>query len=98
MDASDRATDEPVQEPGRELAARSADLDDDLAPGDRTRRRRLAAARSGVARRGARAAGRGARWGATRLVEEVLAIGPRLPVRDLATLRAQYPGRSPEEL
>jgi hypothetical protein len=58
------------------------------------------AARAGAraAGRGARAAGRGARWGAKRLVDEVLTRAPRLPVRDQATLRAQYPGRSPEEL
>lgn len=51
-----------------------------------------------AAGRGAQAAARGARWGAARLVDQVLAIAPRLPVRDRATLRAQFPGRSPDEL
>jgi len=48
--------------------------------------------------RGARATGRGARWSAAKLADQVLATAPRLPVRDQATLRAQYPGRTPEEL
>jgi hypothetical protein len=59
---------------------------------------RAAGAGARAARRGARAAGRGARSGVQRLVDEVLTRAPRLPVRDLATLRAQYPDRSPEEL
>jgi hypothetical protein len=59
---------------------------------------RAAGAGARAAGRGARAAGRGARWGGQRLVDEVLTRAPRLPVRDLATLRAQYPDRSPEEL
>ena len=36
----------------------------------------------------------GTRW----LASQVLALAPRLPVRDQATLRAQFPGRSPDEL
>ena len=36
----------------------------------------------------------GGRW----LTSEVLAMAPRLPVRDYQKLRAQFPGRSPEEL
>ncbi len=59
---------------------------------------RAAGAGARAAGRGARAAGRGARWGVQRLVDEVLTRAPRLPVRDQATLRAQYPDRSPEEL
>jgi hypothetical protein len=59
---------------------------------------RVAGRGARIAKRGAQAAGRGARSGAGRLVEQVLAIGPRLPVRDQATLRAQLPGLSPEEL
>jgi hypothetical protein len=59
---------------------------------------RAAGASARAAGRGARAAGRGARWGVQRLVDEVLTRAPRLPVRDLATLRAQYPDCSPEGL
>jgi hypothetical protein len=76
-------------------------------PGDRasglaTRASGLGARTAGrsarAATRGAQAVGRGARWTAARLVSEVLARVPRLPVRDQATLRAQFPGLSPEEL
>jgi hypothetical protein len=59
---------------------------------------RVAGQGSRVAGRGAQIAGRGVRWGASRLVDQVLTIAPRLPVRDRATLRAQFPGRSPDEL
>ena len=41
-----------------------------------------------------RGAGRGSRW----LAGQVLAMAPRLPIRDQATLRAQFDGLSPEEL
>jgi len=143
MEASERPSGEPAQEPahepGKDLAARAASLNGDLAGEDRTRLRRLGAplarvtrrgrraelgtrasglgtrasglgtrasglgartARRGAkaAQRGARAAGAGARWGARRLVDEVLTRAPRLPVRDQATLRAQFPSLSPEEL
>jgi len=36
----------------------------------------------------------GGRW----LSGQVLAMAPRLPVRDLAVLREQFPGRTPDEL
>jgi hypothetical protein len=51
--------------------------------------------RSGQAGRasGARV-GSGGRW----LTAQVLAMAPRLPVRSQATLRAQFPGLTPEEL
>jgi hypothetical protein len=48
--------------------------------------------------RGARATRHGARLGARWLADQVLAMAPRLPVRDQATLRKQFPGHSPEEL
>jgi hypothetical protein len=64
---------------------------------------------AGIARRGAgtawRGAGRGAgsaRRGATSLLNwltaQVVAMGPRLKIRDQATLRAQFPGRTDEEI
>ena len=60
--------------------------------------RRLGAAIGETARRGARVTGRrfsaGGRW----LSDQVLAMAPRLPVRNLTTLRAQFPGRSPDEV
>ncbi len=67
--------------------------------------RRGAALTAGGARRGAaitvsgaRATGRGARGCAAKLADQVIATAPRLPVRDQAKLRAQYPGRTPDEL
>jgi len=45
-----------------------------------------------------RLAGHGVSAGSRWLASEVLALAPRLPVRDQATLRAQFPGKSPDEL
>ena len=58
------------------------------------------AARRGahVTGRGVSAGGRGVSAGGRWLSGQVLAMAPRLPVRDLATLRAQFPGRGPDEL
>jgi hypothetical protein len=60
--------------------------------------RQLTATLRGAARRGAHVTGRGVSAGGRWLSAQVLAMAPRLPVRDLATLRAQFPGRSPDEL
>ena len=51
-----------------------------------------------VVGRGTRLARRGVQRGGRWLAGEVLALAPRLPVRDQATLRAQFPGKSPDEL
>jgi hypothetical protein len=63
-----------------------------------SRRRKLTEAVTRLARR----SGRATRYGvlsATRwLTAQVLAMAPRLPVRDQQTLRAQFPELSPEEL
>lgn len=48
--------------------------------------------------RGVRATGYGARWSGRWLAGQVLAMAPRLPIRDQATLRAQFAGLSPEDL
>ena len=53
---------------------------------------------TGIAGRGTRLAGRSVYAGTRWLASQVLALAPRLPVRDQATLRAQFPGRSPDEL
>ncbi|MEU4209138.1 hypothetical protein AB0F13_03870 [Streptomyces sp. NPDC026206] len=42
--------------------------------------------------------GRGARAGLTAVADRIIANAPRIPVRDLATLRIQFPGLGPEEL
>jgi len=41
-----------------------------------------------------RSAGRGLRW----LAHEVIVLAPRLPVRDQEKLRAQFPGKSPDDV
>ena len=60
--------------------------------------RRLRTALADAARRGAQVTGRGVSVGGRWLSAQVLAMAPRLPVRDRATLRAQFPGLSPDEL
>jgi hypothetical protein len=99
---------------GEDVVARqAAEVAVELSEADRPRdRRRLAGALNGMARSAARAAGRGAGLarvgtgaagrGAASLVSwlatQVVAMGPRLRVRDQATLRAQFPGCSDEEI
>ncbi|GGS92421.1 hypothetical protein [Streptomyces cinerochromogenes] len=47
---------------------------------------------------GARRGGSRARAGLGYLADRIIEIAPRIPVRDLATLRRQFPGLGPEEL
>jgi hypothetical protein len=63
-----------------------------------SRRRRFSAQISRLARRSGRAGWQGARSSSRWLTAEVLAMAPRLPVRDQQRLRAQFPGLDPEEL
>ncbi|MEU6665247.1 hypothetical protein [Streptomyces sp. NPDC046727] len=51
-----------------------------------------------LAREGARRGGSRARAGLAYLADRIIEIAPRIPVRDLATLRGQFPGLGPEEL
>jgi hypothetical protein len=67
-------------------------------PGKAGSVRRLGSAVSEVARRGVHVTGRGVSSGGRWLSSQVLAMAPRLPVRDLATLRTQYPNRTPDEI
>ena len=53
---------------------------------------------AGNARRGVGSAGRGATSGLNWLTGQVVAMGPRLRIRDQATLRAHFPGRSDDEI
>jgi hypothetical protein len=50
------------------------------------------------AREGARKGGSRARAGLAYLTDRIIENAPRVPVRDLATLRRQFPGLGPEEL
>ncbi|MEU3983083.1 hypothetical protein AB0F77_23860 [Streptomyces sp. NPDC026672] len=71
-------------------------------------RRRVAAVRDkarDLAREGARLGGEGVRKGGDRaraalghLADRIIDIAPRVPVRDLATLRRQFPGLGPEQI
>ena len=53
---------------------------------------------AGNARRGVGSAGRGVASGMNWLTGQVVAMGPRLRIRDQATLRAHFPGRSDDEI
>jgi hypothetical protein len=64
-------------------------------------RRRTAVVRDGLKqglRAGARKGGSRARAGIAHLADRLIEMAPRIPVRDLATLRAQFPGLGPEEI
>jgi hypothetical protein len=56
---------------------------------DRTREKALQGVRTG---------GSHARAGLGRLTDRIIDMAPRVPVRDLAALRAQFPGTGPEQL
>ncbi|MFH8349896.1 hypothetical protein [Streptomyces sp. NPDC018045] len=64
------------------------------APKERGRAASLAAAVG----RGTRKGRAGARKGLAAAAERIIDNAPRIPVRDLATLRRQFPGLTPEEL
>jgi hypothetical protein len=51
-----------------------------------------------VVREGARRGGDRARAGLSYLADRIIDLAPRVPVRDLATLRRQFPGLGPEQL
>jgi hypothetical protein len=74
-----------------EVAELVGKISDDPNP---SRRRRMSRSLTRLARRSGHATSYGGRW----LTSEVLAMAPRLPVRDFATLRAQFPDLGPEEL
>ncbi|MEC4016628.1 hypothetical protein [Streptomyces sp. H27-D2] len=48
--------------------------------------------------RGARKGGAGARAGLGAVADRIMENAPRIPVRDLATLRGQFPGLGPEQI
>ncbi|MEU1337669.1 hypothetical protein ACIPX0_16350 [Streptomyces sp. NPDC090075] len=64
-------------------------------------RRRVAVIRDkavDLAREGARMGGSRAKAGLGYLADRIIEIAPRVPVRDLAALRRQFPGLGPEQL
>lgn len=56
------------------------------------------AGRLNAVKRGVRKGGESARVLAGQLADRIIETAPRVPVRDLATLRKQFPGLGPEEL
>ncbi len=91
------ATSEDLTRP--ELPGEIAELVGELSEtAGRSRRRKLTAAISRLARLSGRAGRHGVQSGGRWLTSEVLAMAPRLPVRNQQTLRAQFPGLNPEEL
>jgi hypothetical protein len=89
-----------------DLTLRAAEVAADVTETDRPQEQRrivsafIKAAGSGVrvAGRGTRAVRRHAGSGANWLVGQVVAMAPRLRVRDQAALQAQFPGQSAEEI
>ena len=96
---------EPETE-GTDISLRAAELAADVTETDQPQeRRRLVSAFAGAMTSGVRAAGRGTRAvrrragsGTGWLADQVVAMAPRLRVRDQAALRAQFPGKSAEEI
>src|SRR2546423_2465271 len=95
------------------IVERPAELATEVSEADKAAdRRRLTASLAAAARSGARAAGRGVRAarrgmgparrgmgsGGGRLAAQVVAMAQRLRIRDQAALRAQFPGKSSEEI
>ena len=89
-----------------DLTLRAAEVAAEVSETDRPQeQRRIVSSFIKAAGSGARAAGRGTRAvrrragsGANWLVGQVVAMAPRLRVRDQAALRAQFPGQSAEEI
>ncbi|MGX2994068.1 hypothetical protein JNUCC64_07145 [Streptomyces sp. JNUCC 64] len=71
--------------------------DDPVPEPQRPSRGRVAAVRDGV-REGVRKSGGRAKAGLGYLADRIIENAPRVPVRDLATLRRQFPGLTPERL
>ncbi|MEU0743085.1 hypothetical protein [Streptomyces sp. NPDC006134] len=80
-----------------EPAAERSDLPASVEVPAPAARRRVAVIRD-KARQGARTGGDRARAALGHLADRIIELAPRVPVRDLATLRRQFPGLGPEEL
>jgi len=100
---------EPETEPetgATDISLRAAEVASDVSETDRPQeRRRLVSAFARAATSSARVVGRGTRAvrrrasdGTGWLADQVVAMAPRLRVRDQATLQAHFPGKSPDEI
>ena len=91
---------------GTDISLRAAEVASDVSETDKPReRQRLVTTFTRAVTSGARAAGRGTRAvrrragdGVGWLADQVVAMAPRLRVRDRAALTAQFPGKSPDEV
>src|SRR5919201_2049562 len=89
-----------------DISLRAAEVASDVSETDRPQeRRRLVTAFTQAANSGARLAGRGTRAvrrraseGTSWLADQVVAMAPRLRVRDQAALRPQFPGKSADAI
>src|SRR5947207_6733992 len=96
---------EPETE-GTDISLRAAEVASDVSETDKPQeQRRLVSRFTRAVTSGARAAGRGTRAvrrragdGGGWLADHVVAMAPRLRVRDRAALAAQFPGKSPDEI
>ncbi|GGU06751.1 MULTISPECIES: hypothetical protein [Streptomyces] len=61
-------------------------------------RMKLDRARIDAVKRGVKRGGESAKAGLGHLADRLIEIAPRVPVRDLATLRRQFPGLGPEQI
>ncbi|MBT2440575.1 hypothetical protein J7E93_10730 [Streptomyces sp. ISL-36] len=61
-------------------------------------RMKLDRARIDAVKRGVKRGGESARTGIGYLADRIIEIAPRVPVRDLATLRKHFPGLAPEQI
>ncbi|GAU69564.1 hypothetical protein SSP35_13_00340 [Streptomyces sp. NBRC 110611] len=68
------------------------------APQERGRRASLVARVTGAGRAGAAGGRHRVRAAVAAIADRIIEAAPRIPVRDLATLRTQFPGLTPEEL
>ncbi|MFD8218770.1 hypothetical protein ACFXKC_31820 [Streptomyces sp. NPDC059340] len=85
---------------GEVMPADDPEPSDDSVPADvavPATGRRAAGIRDGV-RKGVQKGGSRAKAGLSHLADRIIEIAPRVPVRDLATLRRQFPGLTPEQL
>ncbi|MFJ8016797.1 hypothetical protein [Streptomyces sp. NPDC096339] len=82
----------PAVSSGAAIAVPSATGADE-ASGQGSGARRLQAVKNGVRKGGA-----GIRAAALYIADRIIEIAPRVPVRDLATLRGQFPGLGPDQL
>jgi hypothetical protein len=88
-------------EPGGQpaLPGEVAELVGEISEGSSlSRRRRVMAATSRIARRSGRTGWSGVSSAGRWLTSQVLAMAPRLPIRNQQKLRAQFPGLEPEEV